>query len=155
MPKPYGISFFCEDIRHEVGGKVSYMGIFGQDMEIEGSKPAVLPRFTIAVHLHIPVSYAPTNLRVVVLMVANSGTKELMALEGPLEATAPHPAGDDHYIVANIHLNAIPFQVDEDCVLRVRAYCRDEEVKLGSFNIRFVEPEALEASMAPEANWQS
>ena len=50
----YATSIFCDDVRREVGNKVSYMGIYTGLMYLN-MFPAVLPRFCIAIQAVTPV----------------------------------------------------------------------------------------------------
>ncbi|WP_172125289.1 hypothetical protein [Devosia sp. 919] len=111
-------------------------------MNIKGPKPAVLPQFTIAVHMYIPIKMAVGKLRVVVLQELGETTREMIALDGDLEPEGVDLQDDDHFFIANFHLNAVPLQIEDDCVLKVRGYVGDEqeEVRMGSFRINFEEP---------------
>lgn len=45
MPRePYGYTTFCDDIRHELHGKFSLIGIYRNEMTVLGSLPAKLPK---------------------------------------------------------------------------------------------------------------
>ncbi|QMV02550.1 hypothetical protein GHV40_14155 [Devosia sp. D6-9] len=138
MPEPYGIALFCDDIRQEVGGKASYMGIYGTDMLINGPKPALLPKLAIAAHILIPVSLARGTLDVVVNQVSGETTQELIRMTADLTEVDEMPDGDyQGFFGANFHLNAVPFQILDDCTLKVRAYVAEKEIKLGGLSIRF------------------
>lgn len=49
-PSPFGYSICCDDIRHELGGKISFIGVYLTEMHINAPFPIVLPKFCIAIH---------------------------------------------------------------------------------------------------------
>jgi hypothetical protein len=50
-PERFGFSLFCDDVRHEVGGKLSLMGLYQSDMVFQHGTafPLLLPRFAIVI----------------------------------------------------------------------------------------------------------
>ena len=42
---------FCDDIRQEIGGKLSYMGVYSSDLYV-GGFPITLPKFCVAPSSH-------------------------------------------------------------------------------------------------------
>ena len=48
-PDVYGHVLFCDDIRSEVDGKVTYVGVYTARMRIHVPFPVLLPKFGIAV----------------------------------------------------------------------------------------------------------
>jgi hypothetical protein len=54
---------FCDDVRHEVGGKMSIMGVYGSDM-IFPTPPPVQAKLAIFVLLSAPVGELPKSFTV-------------------------------------------------------------------------------------------
>lgn len=54
--EPFGISLFCEDIREEVGGKRSLMGVFDTDL-IVPHFPIVIPKLAVLIRLIVPSDF--------------------------------------------------------------------------------------------------
>src|SRR5271169_3055754 len=48
-PEIYGYTIFCDDIRQEIGGKFSYIGVYNGFMFIHGSLPVTLPKFCLSI----------------------------------------------------------------------------------------------------------
>jgi len=140
MREATGIAIFCDDIRLELGGKASYMGIYGQDMVIAGPKPALLPKFSIAAHIQIPSEVERAHLKVAVYREQAGETEELISMEGDIERPEGLAVGPSTFTQALVHLNAVPFQITGDCDVKVRAYIDDTECRLGTLPIRFVDP---------------
>ena len=140
MRETTGIAIFCDDIRIELGGKASYMGIYGQDMIISGPRPALLPKLSIAAHIRIPSDVERAHLKVAVYRDQDGKSEELIAMEGDVERPEGMAVAPNSFTQAIVHLNAVPFQVTSDCDVKVRAYVDDVECKLGTLLIRFVDP---------------
>ena len=45
----YGQTIFCDDARHELGGKISLIGIYTERMYVHGDFPFLLPKFALYV----------------------------------------------------------------------------------------------------------
>src|SRR5438445_2168364 len=58
--EPYGFSVFCDDIRAEVGGKASFIGVYNSIMFMP-SFPAVLPKFGIIIFFNEPAEMIRTR----------------------------------------------------------------------------------------------
>jgi hypothetical protein len=59
---PHGTVIFCDDIRHEVGGKVSYIGVYRRNLFVHGEFPFTLPKFGIRIHYVDDIDEAPEEL---------------------------------------------------------------------------------------------
>ncbi|MBS3927236.1 MAG: hypothetical protein KGZ65_00880 [Sphingomonadales bacterium] len=78
MPKHECFAFFCEDFRHEVGGKTSYMGVLGPKIDF-GQESAEVPPDTREVMAKIvAVAMIRTNQRQNINLLA-----ELIIENGP------------------------------------------------------------------------
>lgn len=58
---------YCDDIRDEVGGKVSLMGMYQGGMTITGPVPHILPKLVISASIATPVSTPFEDLRIEVV----------------------------------------------------------------------------------------
>lgn len=141
-----GYTIFCDDIRNEVGGKLTLVGCYTGEMVHEGEYPLALPKLALSVQLLMPpdnmprtfeliVDYMPTGQ--VLFAVSNDLTEIDL---GPL-LTQPSEAEDeeDRYIALGSNITLVPFVVPQDGKLRVRAMLDGQLVKLGSLRIRKVE----------------
>ena len=52
----YGYSIFCDDIRNEPGGKLSFIGCYNGVILISGQFPLVLPKLCVHTHIFSPAS---------------------------------------------------------------------------------------------------
>ena len=139
MPDPYGMAFFCEDIRQEIEGKTSYMGIFGANITLVGERPATLPKLCVAAHINIPSSWHMPHVRIVVFRVTEGSEEEISSVDGEVATPEDRPVADDLFtrLVAINFL--VPFKVHEDCELVVRAFInKDTGLNLGAIPINFI-----------------
>lgn len=109
---------YCDDIRQEVGAKLSFMGIYTGDM-ILGSIPAILPKLCIAINFVTPIDDPFESLRIHIFQDG---------IENPIISTdtitAP-PRVDDNdganLLMAHLMLTMSPFQIESPTALRVVA----------------------------------
>ena len=47
----FGNTVFCDDIRHEIDGKISFIGTYPGGMQVHGSFPATVPKFAFSISL--------------------------------------------------------------------------------------------------------
>jgi hypothetical protein len=52
----YGYSIFCDDIRNEAGGKLSFVGCYNGVIFISDQFPLVLPKLCVHTHILSPAS---------------------------------------------------------------------------------------------------
>jgi hypothetical protein len=139
----YGYSIFCDDIRNEPGGKLSFIGCYNGVIFIAGQFPIVLPR--LCVHTHI-FSLASQPFNSILVRCYGPGDEHPFAeesIEPPrrsdqaeLVANLKPQAGAPLYIVAATSLVFTPLEFRSSGLLRIRALVDDEhEVRLGSLRI--------------------
>ena len=57
MIEPYGTTVFCDDIRDEVSGKRTYIGVYPNEMLVNGDFPLLLPTFGFALTYLEPLDW--------------------------------------------------------------------------------------------------
>ena len=141
MSRPYGTTIFCDDIRDEVSGKKTYVGVYFNELVISGILPVVLPTFGLAITYLEPLSdpVLPVNIKVFVPGPSDEG--ELAAeVELPIdrfdaiEKVQQDPSA--HYRAHIMHFKISPFMIAHEGYVKVRAYIGDEEIRLGSLKVR-------------------
>jgi hypothetical protein len=123
---------FCDDIRQEVGNKVSLMGCYGTKMFL-AKFPVVLPKLCIQVQVTTPIN-KPFERLVIRVLRDDEPIAELSAEVEKFKKASVAPAWARWQ-----HMRAFmvlsPFQVDAPCKLRVRAETEDGTVDSGAFSI--------------------
>jgi hypothetical protein len=66
--EPFAVSIFCDDIRQEVGGKLSFMGVYYGAMYVP-QFPIQLPKFCVNVTFYEPKTMAEARVEPVIIRV--------------------------------------------------------------------------------------
>ena len=144
--KAWGFSLFGDDVRFEMGGKSSLMGIYQSDMVFPNSVrfPIILSKFVIQINyfelvgtiegdLSFRVTYGSQNTPIAEMAILR---KDILAMA----ATIPPPdSSEDSERVFNMRLPIVlsPFNIPEMGRIRVRAHYADGRLlKLGSIAVK-------------------
>lgn len=131
---PVAYTIFCDDLRQEVGNKVSYMGVYQGMMFVEAF-PFVLPKLCAAVTLRVPMDERPKTLvfRMFLdeLVIAERSFEKLLTSFNQDSAEPDHNA---LYMTALFQFT--PFAVELPTRLKSRVYYDEQELKAGALNIR-------------------
>lgn len=120
-------AIFCDDIRNEVGNKMSFMGCYQGELFVP-SAPMALAKLCVYVTLITPIA---RPVRSLVFKVLQDDDKELARIEMPNEALQ-----NSHFLIegsaTRAGLNAAmvfsPFLIDKRSILRVLAVTEEGEV---------------------------
>jgi hypothetical protein len=125
-------SIYCDDVRMEIAGKMSFIGVYNGAMWV-ANFPATLPKFCIVFKAVIPVEKPIDSLTVRVLR--DEQTIGEMKFDNLQESA--RSVSDDHSLeglekVVSIQ-NAFafsPFVIEAPCIIRLRAITSDgDELK--------------------------
>ncbi len=117
----YVHALYCDDIREEVGGKYSLIGMYGSDLVVQGSGALSLPKLCVVARVVTPIEQPFQALQVQVIR-DTAGQLEDVISTGAIvlpEARAFPP--DARTMDVQIMLVLAPFAIGSDCLLRVRA----------------------------------
>jgi hypothetical protein len=140
----FGYSIFCDDIRNEAGGKLSFIGCYNGVIFVPPKFPLTLARFCVHIHIFSPATqpyssivarcYAPgDDAPLIEEPIEPPKREEQLALVAHLEKNPTAPV----YIVAGTSLIFSPLHIHGTGLLRVRAVIDDaeDEIQLGSLRI--------------------
>jgi len=135
-------ALFCDDIRFEVGNKLTYVGCY--DVEIVLPElPFVLPRFCVSVELHLrefPLDETPIELRI--FLPGDQPAAASISSSGVLpKVMPPQPDPEDPFDakpILRVRQNILMSQVEikEAGSIRVRIMWGKEELRAGSLQVR-------------------
>ena len=139
---PGGQTIFCDDIRQEVNGKLTLVGVYGPQMIILGSFPISIPVLNALIYLRVGSEQG--NKACVVRVIREAETDEILAefkLDIPELDIAVQQAqrGKEDSVVSfaemriPVRLSLLTFK--EHCRLKVRAYIEDDEIRLGVLDV--------------------
>lgn len=65
------VAMFCEDIRDEVSGQHSIIGVFSDNLKVS-TIPGVMPKLGVYVRIHLDVACEPSELMIILLDAENN-----------------------------------------------------------------------------------
>lgn len=140
MSSAYGTTVFCDDIRDEVSGKKTYVGVYMQDMIIDGPLPAIIPQFGLAITYLEPIEKVGSPVSIKVYVPGEKEEKVLLDIDLPLNRKESMQSGLNDpkakYVGYLTAFKITPLVLEAEGFVRVRAYASGEEIKLGSLQIR-------------------
>jgi len=139
----YGYSIFCDDIRNEPGGKLSFVGCYNGVIFISGQFPLVLPKLCVHTHILSPASRPFSSILVRCYLPGDEQPFAEEPIETPrqtaqneLVANLKPDASAPLYIVAATSLIFPPIELRNSGLMRIRAFVdAEQEIRLGSLRI--------------------
>jgi len=145
LPSPaFAHALFCDDIREEVAGKVTYVGTYGPLMFVPHF-PVTLPKLCMAVFTNIPPQ---SVIPAVVVRLYNGSDLEVEQLISPhgaqpsegtpdvFDASLPGPDKLERRFELLWHLSRACFTLDGPTRLSVRVAVGDKILKAGGLAIQ-------------------
>jgi Family of unknown function (DUF6941) len=142
-PDFFGYTVFCDDIRFEVNGKFTYVGVYSGRMSVNASFPATLPKFGIAVTFYqLKEKFVP-HLGLRVFLPGDSGEEASIqgdfgetsegAIRQQIESQPRIP--ETKYITMNAGLVLSPLIIKEPGSITVRVLRDDKLYRVGHLSI--------------------
>lgn len=120
-------ALFCDDVRHEVGNKLTLVGCYSGQMQITAI-PATLPKLCV----HITASAPRDNPFKQLTLLVCQGDHELARLEIPqnelVKATGRVPGEEERVGIVSVFAFS-PVQVEKPCVFTVQAMTEEGLLK--------------------------
>lgn len=148
LEQPSGYAIYCDDVRYEMGGKTTLVGVYENDLNIYADGPISIPFLHVVIKFRVPVSFSAKKLS---LRVDRSDTKELLLdISHNVDEESdnfPELSGEKIAlgISRNRTLNTVltiqNMNVEREFYLRTRGYVDEMEVRLGSLIVRPVSGE--------------
>lgn len=126
-------TLFCDDIRHEMGGKLSFIGVYSGGLFVQ-EFPVTLSKLCLSVKI---VTLANEPLRSLKLRVLKDEDvlAEIVVDEAQLAAASDsaeevtEEQSKERVLMAQFMLVFSPIQFDGPCTLRIRAKTEDGELR--------------------------
>lgn len=148
--EPSGYTVFCDDVRYEVSGKLSYIGIYTGVLFINvAAYPVMLPKFCFAITYSEPVELRTEKMTVNIYLPGDSedGKPSLaqeMSVQSPgdlVALTDPMiPPTERHLFIIRHEIISTPLILKADGFIKVRAKVGDGIVKIGSLRVLLNRP---------------
>ena len=140
----YGYAIFCDDIRDEPGGKLSFIGCYNAVMLTRRTFPLVLSKFCVHFHISSPATqpYKSVMARCYVPDEPEPIADEPIDVSGLAEQqnlldSLPKNVTVPPYIVVASSLVFSPLEIRKPGLIHIRALINDgpEELHLGSLQV--------------------
>ena len=126
-------TLFCDDIRQEVAGKMSFIGVYSGSLFVH-QFPAVLPKLCLAVKVLAPAGDPITEMKLQVLK--DEEVLQEIALDEQQLTAASESTDEDadsssqlRVQMAQFMLAFSPIQFEAPCTLKVRVQADGEELR--------------------------
>jgi hypothetical protein len=152
LPSPdvYGYTIFCDDIRQEADGKLSFIGAYPGVMIVHVPFPAPLPTFAMGVTLLQRRRVFVPGLSLRIFLPGDAD--EAPSIQGEMgeviggsvaaetaQVNALHPdtqvSGEDSYVTMLANLKFAPLVIKQPGILKVIAVIGDNMIRLGAMRI--------------------
>jgi len=158
-PEIYGYTIFCDDIRQEIGGKFSYIGVYSGFMFVPAF-PITLPKLCLAISLlqRREILEANIGLRIFLPGETDDNTpsiqaefqelKEGIIAEQTAAEVAALPKPDISFVAMHAKMLFSPIVITQAGDIRVRAIRRGELIRLGGLRVHIAptEPSPMEVT---------
>lgn len=138
---PYGHCIFCEDIRQEVDGKQTYVGVInGPELYVLGLLPTSIGKFSVYIHFAQRPADITENAKIQILFPGDEEGKasgeiniDLLTLVRELP---PVPSDvDDPFMGFHTSVVFNPVNIISEGHIRVRAVIGSKHYSLGSLRV--------------------
>jgi hypothetical protein len=155
-PNAFGYTIFCDDVRFELGGKVSYVGAYQGVLYVHQNFPTSLAKLVLAITYSERLNLSPKPVSIRVSLPGEPEDAPGITAELPLNEIrkAPFPTmGTEmglpapEILTVGLQVVLAPLQLNVPGLLRVRAMRGDELVRLGS--LRVLRADGEERASAP------
>lgn len=136
---PFGRTIFCDDIRQEVGGKITIIGVYSGVMFVLGEAPYHLPKFCFLVEYAEGKNANSPPIALQIFLPGDDEEQPSFSFDLP---TPPNEIENDpfveepSYIGMRIPVVLSPFEVPSEGVIKVRMKRGDDYISLGSLAVR-------------------
>ncbi len=144
MSKPTIHVIYCDDIRNELGNKLSLMGIYDSELVVPAF-PMTLPKLCAQILIRFQGQILPKESMKIELLngdvsmaVFELDKKSLEAVEIP--TAEDHVPVDERSVSIQVHFILAPFSLEGPSTLRVRCYADKKLHKGNALRIRTATP---------------
>jgi len=144
-----GYTIFCDDIRNEIGGKTTFVGVYDAEMLVHADFPIVVPKLAFGIRYQEKRGvYTDEPVILQIYMPGDEDGKPSFfgELENAAEirkTTKLAPESDPNvtrYLQIASNIIASPIGIERAGEIKIRALCGSEVAKLGSLLVRQAPP---------------
>lgn len=134
--EPFMWATFCDDVRQEVGNKISYLGIYGPNL-IVPSFPTTLVKLCCVFNVRVPASSPPRNVTFKLLRdeeVIFQADLAADILDRQAQESALN-APESHVLTISSITQIIGLPVTQRAMLKARGYVDGKELRGGALEL--------------------
>jgi hypothetical protein len=127
---------YCDDIRQEVGNKLSYLGVYGPNLIVQ-SFPTTLVKLCCVFNVRVPVSCVPKHVIFRLLRddeVIFEADLSASDIKDPAQSSVADGA-DSRVLTISSVAQIVGFPVTERCMLKSRAVVDGKELRGGALEL--------------------
>lgn len=138
----WGFSLFCDDLREEIGGKISLMGIYDRDLFFQAETPITFPRFVIFVRYFEIVGAFSDDLALSVFLPGDEADRPTISLRlnrpdvRPSETSLAFSDDGEPVLSISVPVLLSPWEIRCEGAVKVRMRCGDVVTRLGELQVR-------------------
>lgn len=141
----WGFSLFCDDIRPEIGGKYSLMGVYQADILFPSPAPFSVPKFGILVKYYETIDSRTDDLSLRVYLPGDQKDAPTLTMPVPRPEIGPRPPDleedQERIFAATVPIMFAPLIVTKEGYIKVRMFRGDIVTNLGSLKVRQIRPD--------------
>lgn len=136
-------TLFCDDIRQEIGNKISLMGCYQSELFVPHI-PTVLPKFGVYVSVWTPIDHPFKNLSVRVLQDDETELASVTMPEEDIHAASQKKPPDSEFRGVHTFIAFAPFVVERPTQLRANVITEEGEIRGQKLRVALQTPEQPE-----------
>jgi hypothetical protein len=142
LPTPFGYTVFSDDIREEVGEKLTFVGVYTRSMIVNADLPLDLPKFCIFARYYERPNESHSPVRICIFMPGDEDNSPTISEELPVDevrakvAVLDRPVDlPDPLVPMDFFAVLTPFTLTQEGYIKVRAYRDGQEIRLGALRV--------------------
>jgi hypothetical protein len=146
---PTGFCIFCEDIRLEVNGKQSYIGVFvGNELVVQGALPAPIGKFCIQATFRQRPTDGLEPITFEVHLPGDDPDKPSARIDAQIEDSLPPPPADvdDPFLQIVVGMQFNPLGIAQEGKIEVSALKAGKRYRIGTLRVKSQPPAQQEAA---------
>lgn len=150
FPDFYGETIFCDDIRYEQSGKVSYIGVYQGDMIFVQPLPSTIPKFGFSVLFAQKKDLFDPNLRLKIFLPGDPEDQPSIEADLPPPDAMPVSADPNPSLITMRALFIVtPLLIKQEGRIRVRIVRQGITYRAGALYVRSAPEQPTSSPSAP------
>jgi hypothetical protein len=135
---PFGYTVFCDDIRREISDKITLVGVYTGDLQLQADTPATLTSLSMLINYFERPGESTEAVKICVFVPGDNPEKPRVNFDLPpdfREIDHQDKDTDDPINGVSLQITLVGFEVPEVGHIRVRAFRGQDEIRIGSLRI--------------------